>query len=98
MLNAGLLGAIVVDDWKARMWAQVLPKIKVSEDGRAAHGSVTGWAVRKDSPSSSPWPTDFYKTSTKRQQPGARLAQYYGRIKQISNNTHGATGSASRRR
>ena len=27
MLNVGLLDYIVVDDWKARMWAQVLPKI-----------------------------------------------------------------------
>jgi membrane-bound lytic murein transglycosylase MltF len=26
MLNAGLLQAVVVDDWKARMWAQVLPR------------------------------------------------------------------------
>ena len=32
MLNAGLLQAIVVDDWKASMWAQVLPKVKVHDD------------------------------------------------------------------
>ena len=40
MLNAGLLEAIVVDDWKAKMWAQILPKIKVNEqavvEGRRA--------------------------------------------------------------
>src|SRR5262249_42442193 len=29
MLDAGLIELLVVDDWKARMWAQVLPKIKV---------------------------------------------------------------------
>jgi ABC-type amino acid transport substrate-binding protein len=29
MLNAGLIEAMVVDDWKARMWAQVLPKVTV---------------------------------------------------------------------
>jgi membrane-bound lytic murein transglycosylase MltF len=34
MLNAGLLEAIVVDDWKARMWAQVLPKITVNSGPR----------------------------------------------------------------
>ena len=34
MLNAGLFEVIVVDDWKARMWAQVLPKIKVNEAAR----------------------------------------------------------------
>jgi membrane-bound lytic murein transglycosylase MltF len=32
MLNAGLFEFVVVDDWKAKMWAQVLPKIKVRED------------------------------------------------------------------
>ncbi|SAK79593.1 membrane-bound lytic transglycosylase F [Caballeronia hypogeia] len=32
MLNAGLLGIIVVDDWKACLWAQVLPRIEVHED------------------------------------------------------------------
>ena len=32
MLNAGLFGFMVVDDWKARMWAQILPKVKVRED------------------------------------------------------------------
>ena len=32
MLNAGLLQAMVVDDWKAKLWAQVLPKLKVHDD------------------------------------------------------------------
>ena len=32
MLNAGLLQVMVVDDWKAKLWAQVLPKIKVHDD------------------------------------------------------------------
>jgi ABC-type amino acid transport substrate-binding protein len=32
MVNAGLLEVIVVDDWKAKMWAQVLPKIKVHDE------------------------------------------------------------------
>ena len=37
MLNAGMLEAIVVDDWKARMWAQVLPRIMVNETRARAH-------------------------------------------------------------
>ena len=32
MVNAGLLQIIVVDDWKAAMWAQILPGVKVRED------------------------------------------------------------------
>ncbi len=29
ILNVGLLEAIVVDDWKAKMWVQLLPKFRV---------------------------------------------------------------------
>ncbi len=36
MLDAGLIELLVVDDWKARMWAQVLPKLKVRKRPRAA--------------------------------------------------------------
>ena len=51
MLNAGLLQAMVVDDWKAQMWAQVLPKLKVHEDIVLREPTAkTGWAIRKDSP------------------------------------------------
>jgi len=28
MLNVGLLEAIVVDDWKAKMWVQLLPNLR----------------------------------------------------------------------
>jgi membrane-bound lytic murein transglycosylase MltF len=36
MLGAGLLGVIVVDDWKAKLWAGLVPNI--------------GWAMRQHSP------------------------------------------------
>ena len=50
MLNAGLLTAIVVDDWKARMWAQILPKIKMNDQAVVREGGKIGWATRKGSP------------------------------------------------
>ena len=50
MLNAGLLEVIVVDDWKAKMWAQILPKIKVNEQVVVREGGKVGWAIRKGSP------------------------------------------------
>jgi membrane-bound lytic murein transglycosylase MltF len=50
MLNAGLLEAIVVDDWKAAIWAQVLPKIRVNEQAVVRGGGLVGWAIRHDSP------------------------------------------------
>jgi hypothetical protein len=50
MLDAGLFEVLVVDDWKARMWAQVLPKLKVRNDLILRKDARTGWAIRKDSP------------------------------------------------
>jgi len=87
MLNAGLVELIVVDDWKARAWAQALPKIRVTNIAVAESG-YTGWAIRKGSPKLSGEITDFYVNWAKKQ--GVidyRVAQYSKRIKQISNNT-----------
>jgi membrane-bound lytic murein transglycosylase MltF len=61
MLNTGLFEAIVVDDWKARMWAQVLPKVKVRSDLVLRPNAKTGWAIRKNSPKLAVEIEDFYK-------------------------------------
>ena len=50
MLNAGLLDFTVVDSWKAKLWAEVLPKIKVHDDVVLRSGGTIGWAIRKQSP------------------------------------------------
>src|SRR5499427_910919 len=50
MLNAGLVELQIVDDWKAHMWAQVLPKITVRNDLVLRADAKTGWAIRKNSP------------------------------------------------
>jgi membrane-bound lytic murein transglycosylase MltF len=91
MLNAGLLDLIVVDDWKARMWAQVLPKITVRDDVILRAEAYSGWAVRKHSPQLVAAVMDFYENAVKKQ--GGiekRLALYHRRVKQIRNNTAGA--------
>lgn len=91
MLNAGLLEIAVVDDWKAKMWAQVLPKIKVRADLVLRAEGYTGWAVRKGSPKLVEVGNEFYKDLVKREGPlEKRLAKYHQRIKQIHNNTAGA--------
>jgi membrane-bound lytic murein transglycosylase MltF len=61
MLNAGLLGIVVVDDWKAEMWAQVLPNIKVRDDLVLRDDGRTGWAIRKGSPGLRDAIMDFYR-------------------------------------
>jgi membrane-bound lytic murein transglycosylase MltF len=87
MLNAGLMEYIVVDDWKAKMWAQILPNVKVNEGAVVREGGVTGWAVRKGSPKLQAELEAFYKDYLKKQGIVAyRLKQHMSRVKQINNN------------
>jgi len=88
MLNAGLFEFLVVDDWLAKIWAQVLPGIKVREDIVLRKAGSIGWAVRKDSPKLEAEIQDFYRKFMKKYGVIAyRLEQYYRRIKQIKNPT-----------
>jgi membrane-bound lytic murein transglycosylase MltF len=50
MVNAGLLPAIVVNDWTAKLWSKLLTKEVVHENLTVATGQSFGWAVRKNSP------------------------------------------------
>jgi len=67
MINAGILETMVVDDWKARMWAQVLPKIKLRDDIVLRAPTPIGWAIRKGSPQLIAELTDFYQNWAKKQ-------------------------------
>jgi membrane-bound lytic murein transglycosylase MltF len=95
MLNAGLLDAIVVDDWKARMWAQVLPKIKVNEGAVVRTGGKIGWGIRKGSPKMKAALDEFYVTYIKKQGVyNQRMKSYNAKIKQLKD----SSGSADRKR
>jgi membrane-bound lytic murein transglycosylase MltF len=88
MLNAGLFEFLVVDDWIAKIWAQVLPKIKVREDIALRSDGRIGWAIRKGSPQLEVEIQDFYKNYIKKHGVReSRLAQYHKRIKQIKDPT-----------
>lgn len=50
MVNAGLLGTIVVDAWMAEAWAPLLPDITVHRDLALRSGGTIGFAMRKNSP------------------------------------------------
>ena len=50
MLAVGLVKIIVVDDWKAELWAAMNPKLKPRPDLALARGAATGWAFRPGSP------------------------------------------------
>jgi membrane-bound lytic murein transglycosylase MltF len=88
MLSAGLMEAIVVDDWKAKMWAQILPKIKVNEQVAVREGGKVGWAIRKGSSKLEAEILGFYRGYLKKEGVAAyRLKQYMSRIKQIKDPT-----------
>lgn len=95
MLNAGLLDFVVVDDWIGKMWAQILPKIKIREDIVLRNDSYIGWAIRKDSPKLKAEILDAYVNFGKKLGVIAyRMAKYHKGIKQITNNS----GVAERKR
>ncbi|HEX6850047.1 MAG TPA: transporter substrate-binding domain-containing protein, partial [Candidatus Polarisedimenticolaceae bacterium] len=50
MVNAGLIPAIVVDDYLANFWKKVLPEIAVHENVAVHSGGKLAIAIRKNSP------------------------------------------------
>ena len=50
MANAGLIDMLIVDDWKARLWSQILPTLKVNETVFVREGGHVGWAIHKERP------------------------------------------------
>jgi membrane-bound lytic murein transglycosylase MltF len=91
MLNTGLFEVLVVDDWKARMWAQVLPKLNVRTDLVLRADAKTGWAIRKDSPKLAAEIDDFYRNWAIKQGVVAyRMNQYMKRIKELKDPTMSA--------
>jgi membrane-bound lytic murein transglycosylase MltF len=91
MLNAGLLDYVIVDEWKAEMWAQILPRIKVRDDLVMRAEGYVGWAVRKNSPALQAAIMDAYNNVVGAQGGmSTRRAQYHRNIKQITNNTASA--------
>ncbi len=88
MANAGLLGAIVVDDWKARLWARVLPKLRLHADVVLRADARTGWAIRKDSPQLAAAIDGFFADpKAVRETTAARLAAYHRRMRQLRDPT-----------
>ena len=88
MLNAGLFEAIVVDDWKARMWVQVLPKLKVRTDLVLRDDARVGWMIRKDSPQLAAEIDDFHRSwALKQGVIDYLLAQYMKRVRELKDPT-----------
>jgi membrane-bound lytic murein transglycosylase MltF len=50
MLNAGLVKAVVVDDYMAEFWKQILPAITLNKEAALRTDGQIAWAIRKGSP------------------------------------------------
>ena len=50
MVNAGLLKVVVVDDYSATFWKQILPNLTLHNDVVISDEGALAWAVRKGSP------------------------------------------------
>jgi membrane-bound lytic murein transglycosylase MltF len=50
MVNAGLIPMIIVDDHKAKFWAEIFDNIKLHPDVFVNSGGQIAWAFRKNSP------------------------------------------------
>lgn len=87
MLNAGILEAIVVDDWKAKMWAQVLPKIRVNSKAVVREGGRIGVAIRKNSPKLEAEILAYVKTHASKGIVAGRVKQYMRRVKKMKDPT-----------
>jgi membrane-bound lytic murein transglycosylase MltF len=88
MLDAGLVELLVVDGWKARMWAQVLPKLGVRTDLVLRADAKTGWAIRKDSPKLSAEIDDFFRNwAMKQGVADYRMNVYMKKVKELKDPT-----------
>jgi membrane-bound lytic murein transglycosylase MltF len=88
LVNAGLLDLVIVDDWLAKIWAQVLPGITLVREAAVRTGGRTGWAIRQRSPRLQAALEDFYRSGPeKKGLVGYLKAQELRRVKQIRDNT-----------
>ena len=91
MLDAGLVELLVVDDWKARMWAQVMPRLTVRTDLVLRADARTGWAIRKSSPLLAAEIDDFFRNWAMKQGVVAyRMNRYMRRVKELKDPTASA--------
>jgi len=86
MLNAGVIDITIIDDFKANLWAKVLPNIEVRNNLVLNDSGSVGWAVRKNNPELK----KHLETFSKKVKKGTLLGniifnQFYGRDQKLEN-------------
>ena len=87
MVAAGIINIIVVDDWKAKLWAGVLKNLQVHDTIRLSEGGQIGWAFRENSPELAAVINEYLAAAQKSMSISTRLAAYQKRIKALKNPT-----------
>lgn len=77
MVNASLVPTIVVNSWTAKLWKNLLPKMKVYNDIPLSTGGAFAWGVRKNSPKLLADLNDFFKTHKQGTAFGQQLLSRY---------------------
>jgi membrane-bound lytic murein transglycosylase MltF len=87
MLDAGVIGVTVVDDWMANMWAKILPGVIVNTNAAVRTGGQIGWAFRKDSPLLRAEISEYYAKQKTAGTFNYRFAQYQKKAKRLQDPT-----------
>jgi len=86
MLNAGIIDFTVIDDFKAKLWARVLPEIVVRNDLVVSDTGTVAWAVRINNPKLKKSLDGFAQKIKKGTLLGNVLFnQFYGRDQKLAN-------------
>jgi len=91
MVNTGLLDWIVVDDYKAKIWADVFENLTVRDDLVLRAGGRIGFAIRKSSPQLAAALNEFLKTHKQGTLKGNILINRYLRDYDWANNALAAS-------
>lgn len=87
MVNAKLIAYTVADNHKARLWAKVLPNLKLQGEVQAHQNAQIAWAVRKDNPDLLAKLNQFFKEDLtgKRSKAASFFGTYYKAMKWVKN-------------
>jgi membrane-bound lytic murein transglycosylase MltF len=97
-VQAGVVEATVIDDYKADLWARVLPDVVVHENVKLSDGNRVAWAVRSGSPQLEAAIDGFVGEAREGALLGnVLLERYFGNEKWISNPTARAERDKLRR-
>jgi membrane-bound lytic murein transglycosylase MltF len=91
MANAGLIDILIVDDWKAKLWAQILPNLKFNDKVVVREAGRIGWAIHKERPKLAQVLTEFgSEVAPKLGAYASRLKTEMQQVKQLEDPTRSA--------